>query len=252
MYTGTQSLETVKGHGIDLDEISQERRRVLVVEDEPDTVYLLKQILRMAGYNVVSAENGNEALKKVAEYNPDLVLLDLMMPEMDGWQTMTHLREMTDMPVIIVSALDGKSEVVHGLRMGADDYLTKPFHTDEVIARVQAVLRRSSSNQELSSLVFPKIGLTIELKNQEALVNRKIVQLTSREFAVLSILAKHAPTAVDYRTISMDVWGEDNPRTRNRTKYLVYLLRRKLTKAGVRPDIIINVDRLGYRLMADH
>lgn len=251
MYTGTQSLETVRGLGVDLDEITQERRRVLVVEDEPDTVFLLKQILRMAGYNVVSAENGNEALKKVAEYNPDLVLLDLMMPDMDGWQTMTHLREMADTPVIIVSALDGKTEVVHGLRMGADDYLTKPFHNDEVVARVQAVLRRSGRNQELTSLVFPKIGLTIELKNQEVLVNRRIVQLTSREFAVLSVLARHAPTAVDYRTISMDVWGDDNPRTRNRTKYLVYLLRQKLTKAGVRPDFIVNVDRLGYRLMVD-
>lgn len=252
MLTGTPTFEALKGPGVDLDEIAQERRKVLVVEDEPDTVFLLKQILRMAGYNVASAENGVDALKKVSEYNPDLVLLDIMLPEMDGWDTMTYLRQMADTPVIIVSAIVKKPDVVRGLRMGADDYMTKPFYNDEVVARVQAVLRRTGSKQEVNNIVFPKIGMIIELKNQEVTVNRRIVQLTSREFSVLAVLAKHAPTAVDYRTISEEVWGEDNPRTRNRTKYLVYLLRQKLTNAGIHPDFIINVDRLGYRLKTEN
>lgn len=251
MYATDQSLDRMKGVGVDLDEMNQERKRVLVVEDEPDTIYLLKQILRIAGFNVISAVNGNEALRKMAEFQPDLVLLDLMMPGMDGWQTITHLREMSETPVIIVSAMGGKNDIVRGLHMGADDYLTKPFHNSEVVARVQTVLRRAARSQELNRLVFPKIGLSIDMKNQEVTANHHIVQLTSREFSVLTVLARHAPTAVDYHTISMDVWKEDNTKTRNRTKYLVYLLRRKFIKAGINIDFIINVDRLGYRLLTE-
>ncbi|MEN4100864.1 MAG: response regulator, partial [Anaerolineaceae bacterium] len=117
--------------GIDLDEVDADRQRVLVVEDEMDTIFLLKQILRIAGFNVMSASSGQEALKKIIDHKPDLVLLDLMMPEMDGWETLAHLSQMTDVPVIIVSAISAKSEIVRGLTTGVDDYVTKPFYNAE-------------------------------------------------------------------------------------------------------------------------
>jgi DNA-binding response OmpR family regulator len=239
------------GTGIDLDEIDAERQRVLVVEDEPDTVFLLKQILRIAGFNVMSAMSGQDALKKVVEHKPDLVLLDLMMPEMDGWETLNHLRQMTDVPVIIVSAVSGKNEVVKGLVSGVDDYVTKPFYNAEVVARVKAVLRRSGKPQEVSRLVFPQVDLVVDLLAQEVTFKGHEVRLTPKEFSVLSVLSKHAPAIVSYQSISQAVWGEDSNDVRKRTKYLVYLLRRKFETIEEGSNLILNVDRLGYKLQTE-
>jgi DNA-binding response OmpR family regulator len=239
------------GTGIDLDEIDTERQRVLVVEDEPDTVFLLKQILRIAGFNVMSAMSGQEALKKIVEHKPDLVLLDLMMPEMDGWETLNHLRQMTDVPVIIVSAVSAKNDVVRGLVNGVDDYVTKPFYNAEVVARVKAVLRRSGKPQEVSRLVFPQVDLVVDLLAQEVTFRGHELRLTPKEFSVLSVLAKHAPAIVSYQTISQAVWGEDSNDVRKRTKYLVYLLRRKFESIEEGSNLILNVDRLGYKLQTE-
>jgi DNA-binding response OmpR family regulator len=239
------------GAGIDLDEVDAERQRVLVVEDEFDTIFLLKQILRIAGFNVLSASSGQEALKKLVDHKPDLVLLDLMMPDMDGWETLNHIRQMTDIPVIIVSAMAAKNDVVRGLSTGVDDYVTKPFYNAEVVARVKAVLRRAGKPQEVSRLVFPQVDLVVDMMAQEVALKDKDIRLTPKEFSVLSILAKHAPAIVSYQAISQAVWGEDSPDVRKRTKYLVYLLRRKFDKADPESNLILNVDRLGYKLQTE-
>jgi len=238
--------------GIDLDEIhATERKRVLVVEDEIDTIFLLKHILRLAGFNVLGATSGREALKKCAELKPDLVLLDLMMPEMDGWQTYDYLRRVSNVPVIIISALGSKEEVVRALQTGVDDYVTKPFYNAEVVARVNAVLRRSHKPQDLSRLIFPQVDLVVDCMTQEVDIAGEHIQLTSKEFAVLAVLAKHAPAIVSYATIADAVWGEDTPEVRKRTKYLVYLLRRKFERIPGGADLILNVDRLGYKLQTE-
>ncbi len=240
------------GLGVDLDEVSvMDRRRVLVVEDDADTVFLLKQILRRNGYNVLSASDGVEGLQKVSENRPDLILLDLMMPQMDGWQMIQFLRQISAVPVIIVSALQMKENVVQALQGGADDYITKPFYNDEVAARVSAVLRRTQQPQEVSRLVFPQIGLVIDKESQEVIYQGKTIQLTAKEFAVLSVLAKHAPAIVSYRVIAQSVWGESIPEVRERTKYLVYLLRRKLSSIAPEDKLIQNVGRLGYKLQTE-
>jgi DNA-binding response OmpR family regulator len=237
--------------GIDLDEVDADRQRILVVEDEFDTIFLLKQILRIAGFNVMSASSGQEALKKIVDNKPDLVLLDLMMPEMDGWETLSHLRQMTDVPVIIVSAVNTKPEIVRGLSTGVDDYVTKPFYNAEIVARVKAVLRRSGKPQEVSRLVFPQVNLVVDLMAQEVTYYNREIRLTPKEFSVLSVLAKHAPAIVSYQVISQAVWGEDSADVRKRTKYLVYLLRRKFEKIIPGGNLILNVDRLGYKLQTE-
>lgn len=239
--------------GIDLDELNTvERRQVLVVEDEMDTIFLLKQILRIAGFDVMSAVSGAEALTKLAEHRPDLVLMDLMMPEMDGFQTMNNMRQMVqNLPIIIVSALGNKEDIVKGLQSGADDYIAKPFYNSEVTERVKAVLRRSGQPKELSSLIFPGIGLSIDLQTQEVSSSGKTIHLTSKEFAVLSLLAKHAPAIVSYDTVAQNVWSEDTPDVRRRIKYLVYLIRRKFEALNPGLEIIQNIDRLGYRLQTE-
>jgi DNA-binding response OmpR family regulator len=235
--------------GVDLDAVeSADRQRVMVVDDEPDTVFLLKQVLRIAGFNVLSATSGEEALNKLAVTQPDLVLLDLMMPDMDGWATFQNLRQKTNIPVIVVSALGSKEDVTSGLDRGVDDYISKPFYNAEVAARVKAVLRRTQSPAEVSRFVFPFIDLTVDLLNQEVLYCNQKVHLSQKEFAVLSIIAKHAPAIVSYETISMTVWGEDTPDVRKRTKYLIYLLRCAFNEVKPESKLLLNVDRLGYKL----
>jgi len=244
--------ETTMGPGIDLDQVDAiDRRKVLVVEDEVDTIFLLKQLLRIAGFNVLGATNGQEAIKKVMEYEPDLVLLDLMMPEMDGWETMQHMRKMSKVPVIIISALGAKEDVVGGLKKGADDYIPKPFFNAEVIERVKAVLRRAGKPKEISRLVFPQVDLVIDLLTQEVVMNGKTIRLTPKEFAILAVLAKHSPAIVSYETIGDAVWGEDSAEVRRRTKYLIYLLRKKFAEISPKDNIILNFDRLGYKLLTE-
>ncbi len=238
--------------GRDLDEVTAtDRQRVLVVEDEADTILLLKNILRLAGFDVLSANDGQEALRKYKDLNPDLVLLDLMMPEMDGWETLRYLREMSDVPVIIISAIGSKEDIVRALRTGVDDYLTKPFFNAEVVARIQAVMRRAGKTHPITRLVFPRIQLTIDLTAQEVTFHGVSIHLTPKEFAVLSVLARQAPSIVGYNKISTAVWGEDSDDARKRTKYLIYLLRRKFESISASSDFILNIDRLGYKLQTE-
>jgi DNA-binding response OmpR family regulator len=243
-------FEQQSGIGADLDEVyASNRKRILVVEDEPDTVLLLKHILRTAGYNVLGATSGQEALKKFSEVKPNLVMLDLMMPGMDGWETYSYLRQMSNVPVMILSAISNKDEVVRALRMGVDDYLTKPFINAEVIARVEAILRRThSAAQEVDRLLFPDVDLIVDFRTQEILHCGQHIQLTGREFAIMALLARNAPAIVAYHDIAMQIWDEDTAEARNRIKYLVHLLRRKFLRLPGSPDFIENVDRLGYKL----
>ena len=235
--------------GVDLDEVyASERRSVLVIEDEPDTVVLLKHILRSAGFNVMGALSGNEAIKKCAEIRPDLILLDLMMPDMDGWETYRYLRQMCDVPVIVISALGDKEKIVHALRLGVDDYLTKPFFNAEVIARVQAVLRRYGRAEDVSRLVFPDVDLVIDFQTQKVTLHGQSIQLTNKEFSVLAVLARAAPEVVNYQSIAQQVWGIDTPDVRKRIKYLVYIIRRKFQSLDTEHELIANIDRLGYKM----
>ncbi len=238
--------------GIDLDEFSAvDHQRVLIIDDEPDTVFLLKSIVRSGGFDVISAYTGSDAIKKCKAMNPDLVLLDLMMPEMDGWQTLRFLREMSDIPVIIISSIASKKEVVRALQIGVDDFLSKPFFNAEVVARIRTVLRRSTKPQKITRFVFPQARLMIDLSSQEVKLEDHEIHLTPKEFAVLSSLAKKAPGIVSYGEISRTVWGEESQDAYKRTKYLIYLLRRKFTAINPTCNIILNIDRLGYKLQTE-
>ena len=238
--------------GIDLDKLSSEdHQRILIVDDEPETIILLKSIVRSAGFDVLSASSGKEAIKKCKAANPDLILLDIMMPEMDGWETMGYIRDMADIPIIIISAVSAKEEVVRALQIGVDDYLTKPFFSAEVIARIRAVLRRASKPPEITRFVFPQARLMIDLSSQAVEFEDHEIHLTPKEFAVLAALAKPAPSIVGYQEISTAVWGEDSDNAHKRTKYLIYLLRRKFLAVDPLCNIILNIDRLGYKLQTE-
>lgn len=239
--------------GLDLDMVQQlgDQRVVLVVEDDPDTLNLLKLTLRRAGMNVVGAVDGKQAIRKWMDVNPNIVLLDLMMPEMDGWETLSQLRAVTDAPIIILSALSQKENVVRGLQEGADDYVAKPFQSDEVIARVEAALRRSSAQTPVSKLLFPDHDLSIDLDTRQVAFEGQSIELTPREFAVLKSLAQRHPNPVAYKAIAEEVWGEDNEKIRERIKWIVYLLRQKMEKDPSNPQLIVNKVRFGYQLAAE-
>ncbi len=239
-----------QARGLDLDAVQEleSQRVVLVVEDDPDTLDLLKLTLRRAGMNVVGAMDGKQAIRKWMDTNPNIVVLDLMMPEMDGWETLSQLRAITDAPIIILSALSQKESVVRGLNEGADDYISKPFLGDEVVARIEAAMRRAGPREPISNLVFPDQGLSIDLKTHQVALREKLIDLTPREFAVLEVLAKQHPKPVSYKTLAKDVWGEDNDKIRERIKWIVYLLRQKIEKNPSKPELILNKTRFGYQL----
>jgi DNA-binding response OmpR family regulator len=249
----TITSQAVQGPGLDLDAVQQfsNQRVVMVVEDDHDTLNLLKLTLRSAGMNVVGAYDGKQAIRKWMQTNPNIVLLDLLMPEMDGWETLGQLRSITDAPIIILSALGQSENVVRGLNEGADDYVTKPFKNNELVARVEAALRRAGPQEENKNLLFPEHEMVIDLESHEVSLANQDIELTPREFAVFVALAKRHPKPVAYKIIAEDVWGEDSPKIRERIKWIIYLLRQKIEKNPKTPQIILNKVRFGYQLASE-
>jgi two-component system KDP operon response regulator KdpE len=237
--------------GLDYDQVHELRDQelVLIVDDELDTVEMLKIIFRKAGFNVVSAVSGKEAVKKFADTSPNVVLLDLHMPEMDGWEVLHELQRLSDTPVMIISANVLGESVARALDIGAYDYIRKPFHANELISRVRSVLRRSMSTQQLNLMAFPDKGLTINTDTRQVSLQGESIKLSPTEFAVLEVLASHVPNPVSYATITTDVWGDDTPKIRKRLKWAIHLLRRKLEQNPSKPDMIINHFDFGYELL---
>jgi DNA-binding response OmpR family regulator len=250
--TSTSVIKKNTAQGVDLDQVVlKERPRILVVDDEADTVVLLKHVLIRDGFDVSGALGGREALAKIADVKPSCVLLDLMMPDMDGWETFAQLRQLADLPVIVISALAQSDVIVKALQSGADDFITKPFEHAEVSARINAVLRRTGQPKIINRLGFADIQLVIDLETQEITFKGKRIQLTGKMFEVLALLAKNAPRVTPYDDLLMAIWGENSNSARNRLKYLVYLLRNEFSRIDRDQDIIENIDRLGYKLKTD-
>jgi DNA-binding response OmpR family regulator len=237
--------------GVDLDETLSRNKKVLIVDDDPDTVELIKRILRLSDFDVASARNGIDAISIVEKIQPDVILLDLMMPDIDGRSTLRNLREITQSPVIVVSALNSKDNIVDLLNMGSDDYITKPFHRDELIARIHAVLRRSKLLTVIDGVSIPGTGLTINFSKREVDFQGQFVQLSPKEYELIEILAKNMPHVVKYKEMALEIWGENNNYVKNRIKYLVHTIRKKLAEINSDIEVIITADRLGYRIKTD-
>jgi DNA-binding response OmpR family regulator len=171
-----------------------------------------------------------------------------MMPEMDGWETFKYIRQVMDLPIIILSALAVKEDIVKALELGVDDYITKPFFNDEVVARVRNVLRRIQGANQEDVLFISDLNMFLDLTLQVIRVGEKTIQLTSREYDLFYLLVKKSPKVVKYEEITKSIWGEDTDDARNRLKFLVYLLRKKLETVIEGQDIILNLDRIGYKI----
>ena len=235
--------------GLDLDQVQELRDQhvAMIVDDDADTVTLLKIVLKNGGFNVVGANDGHEALSKCAESHPDVILLDLMMPKMDGWTTMSQLKHLTDAPVIIISAIIDDDAVVRALNSGAVDYVRKPFSAQEVVARARNALRDQTLAERRSVLVFPDWELIIDLEAHQVTQYDQNVRLSPLEFSVLKSLAVQSPKPVAYDALTEEVWGENTPQVKKRLKWVVYLLRQKLEADPSQPQLIVNHTNFGYQ-----
>jgi DNA-binding response OmpR family regulator len=247
--TQTEALPTM---GTDLDSVMDiSRKKVLVIDDDPDFVKMTKMILSQAGYDVAGATDCNSALEKCSNIKPDVILLDLMMPQIDGFETYRRLSLITKAPVIIVSAIGDPEQAVKSFQIGIEDYIPKPFYSAEMVARVQAVLRRTKPGTNENTMVFPKVDLVIKLDTLEVFQRGKFTRLVPREFTVLEILARNAPRPVMYSAITEKIWGEDSVKTRAHLKNIIFGLRVKLEQNPEDPTLLINNRSMGYQLLTN-
>jgi two-component system KDP operon response regulator KdpE len=220
--------------------------RVLVVDDEPQIVRGLKIILRSAGYTVEAAESKSEALAMLASRPPDALVLDLVLPDGQGVEVCEEVRRWSRLPIVVLSAVGDEREKVRALDAGADDYVTKPFGTDELLARLRAVLRRSaeaggSPRLELGELVIDLADRRVSRAGTE-------VHLTPIEFELLRVLAQHHGRLVTHRQLLRDVWGPEYGEETHYLRVHVAHIRAKLERDPSRPRYLITEPGVGYRL----
>jgi DNA-binding response OmpR family regulator len=218
---------------------------VLVVDDDPDVRALVTTLLGRAGYLVAEAENGRAALKALYGQRPDLVVLDVNMPDLDGWGTLERIRELSDVPVIMLSARNEELEKVRALRAGADDYVTKPFGRQELLARVETVLRRAGGAGMKET--YSDSIMTVDFGERRLSVGERSVELTPLEFKLLAAFVEHPNQLLEHGQLLEMVWGGERGTSRDQVKLYVGYLRKKLADAGAAPDAIETVRGFGYR-----
>jgi two-component system KDP operon response regulator KdpE len=227
------------------------KRLIFVVDDEPAIVRLVRTELQSAGYAVITAANGEDALARLDDERPDLIVLDLMMPGIDGFETLRRIRAESQVPVIMLTARAGDADKLRGLQGGADDYLTKPFNPEELSARIAAVLRRVSGSAPAggrSLLHYP--GLEIDLERRSVLVDGQEVRLSRTEWALLEQLAANAGRVMLHGELLSRIWG---PEFRDEVRYLrmwISRLRAKLEPSAEDSSLITTYPGIGYRLEA--
>jgi DNA-binding response OmpR family regulator len=219
---------------------------VLVVEDEVDVRRLVRVLLERAGHTVVEAANGLEALRRLEADAPDLIVLDVAMPELDGWQTLERIRDLSDVPVLMLTARAGELDKVRGLRSGADDYVTKPFGRQELLARVEALLRRTSGPPEVRA-AYEDATLQIDYVSREVTVEGRQVQLTPLEFKLLSAFVRHPNETLSRTRLLELVWGDVDGFGGDQVKLYVGYLRRKLGWEPSDGGPLETVRGFGYR-----
>ena len=226
------------------------RGRVLVVDDEPEIRRALRTGLGYQDFDVRAVDSGEEALAQAATWRPDVVLLDLGLPGIDGFQVLQELRGRDRRAaVIVISVMPGERDKVRALDLGADDYLVKPFGVDELLARIRAALRRQAAIAEGEPVI--RAGeLELDLSRREVRAGGAPVHLTPTEYEVLRVLALHAGKPVTHTTLLRQVWGEHAVGDRYNTRYVVAQIRRKLGDDPARPRYIVNEPGVGYRLEA--
>ncbi|GAA0630472.1 two-component system response regulator PhoP [Kutzneria viridogrisea] len=227
---------------------SSAQTRVLVVDDEPNIVNLLSTALKFVGFDVAAAVNGREALEQAVAYRPDVIVLDVMLPDLDGFGVCTRLRDAgIDAPVLFLTARDASEDKVHGLTLGGDDYVTKPFDLDELIARVNVLLKRGRTERQASNRL--RVGaVELDQDTHEVWKDGELVRLSATEFQLLRYLMTNAGRVLSRAQILDQVWNYDFQGDSSIVETYIYYLRRKLDDQD--NPLIHTVRGVGYLLRA--
>lgn len=225
------------------------RRRILVIDDDQSFLEALKQALLADDYELMTAHTGRDGLQQALAFHPDLIFLDVMMPEMDGWEVCRRLREFTNIPLIFLTAKQGVDNVVKGLGLGGDDYLQKPVRVAELRARVDALLRRAEAGRPaFHAPSYDDGDLFVDLTQPRVLLRGQLVDLTPQEYRLLAILAQNAGQVVTHRELLRRAWGPDFSSMEAYIHLYVCYLRSKLEDNPAEPQRIITKRGRGYML----
>lgn len=219
---------------------------ILVIDDDTTLLELLVSHLQTSGYCTLSANNGPDGLRVATEARPDLVVLDVMMPGVDGWEVCRRLRDVSRVPIIMLTAKDEEIDKLRGFRLGVDDYVTKPFSFAELVARVGAVLARATS-APTSAHSLTSSDLTIDFEQRRVTVAGQAVDLTPTEFRLLETLARHAKRPIPTETLLKEVWGPAYANELDHVKHYIWTLRRKIESDPGNPQHILTERGFGYR-----
>jgi two-component system, OmpR family, KDP operon response regulator KdpE len=232
--------------------MSQDKGMILLIEDEPQMQRFLRIVLQGQGYRFIEAQTGQEGLVQAATRSPDIILLDLGLPDIDGLEVTRRLREWSDIPIIVLSAREQEQDKIKALDAGADDYLTKPFGAGELLARIRVAIRHKVMRQSTTGEpVFILDNLRVDMSRRQVFLNEQEVHLTPIEYKLLTVLIQNAGKVVTHNQLLKEAWG---PSYTKETQYLrVYMtqLRHKLELDPARPRFLINEPGIGYRLKID-
>jgi DNA-binding response OmpR family regulator len=224
------------------------KEKILMIDDDIELLGLTQMWLQNAGYDAVTAEDGSTGLRRVYSSRPDLVLLDVNMPRLDGWEVCRRIRDMSDIPVIMVTINGQRADRLRGFNLGADDYITKPFDFPEMVARVGAVLRRAgTARQQDKKGTFHQGDLEIDWRSRQVYVSGERVKLSPTEFRLLSCLIENRGWVVTHEELLRKAWGPNYIGDRSFVKLYIRYLRRKIEAEPNRPRYILTERGIGYR-----
>jgi len=221
--------------------------KVLLIDDDADLLQLATVIFKKEGAQVITARDGMDGVSKLFTHHPDLIILDVMMPGMNGFEVCQRIRQVSDTPLIMLTALNHEQEMLRGLEAGADDFLSKPFNADILLARAKTVLRRSEHLKSLSDQFNYNNGhLSIDVARRDVLMNNKRIKLTPVEFRLLTYLARNAGKVLTFEQILTNVWGNEYRGSMDYVHVYISHLRRKLGESTKTPRYILTLHGIGY------
>ncbi len=221
--------------------------KILVIDDDKPEVQEVSMLLARHGFEVFKAYCAQGGLRMAYQHQPDLVLLEAMLPNTDGWEVCRRLREMSDVPIIFLTARDNPKDAAKGLDLGADDYIVKPHDNDELVARIRASLRRSPKPNMSEELVFNRGDFRVNFMNREVWVKNSHKHLTPKEFNLLAVLVRNAGRVVTRDELVTEAWGEEYNDAIDSLKLYVHYLRQKLETNPQQPEYILTSRGVGYR-----
>ena len=221
---------------------------IVIIEDEQEIRKFLSFSLESNGYKPILAANGREGLQQVTASRPELIILDLGLPDMDGQHIIQQVREWSNVPIIVLSARGQEQDKIHALENGADDYLTKPFGLGELLARIKVALRRSRQSQSTESEIFRLDELVVDRAKRVVTLAGEEVHLTPIEYQLLTIMVKHAGKVITHTQLLKEIWGKHSAENNNYLRIHMQHLRQKLKDSPLKPTYLVTEPGIGYRL----